>query len=316
MSLLLLTRQYCVQSLDLCLMKIPPIFIPTRGRWMKTTATWDLLALEGIECTLVVEPMEKALYKEFLRSKGYNKIEIEVLPLDNMGIGYARDYILCCLAPQSSWFWMIDDDIQRFYAYRKSTQEIEEISVGLALRIASPDDALSIEPKACIIGMEYFQFMHKGASEGVHYRTNSYANICVCMNRSLFPAKAGHVIRYRFPVREDYDLCMQVIASGGATFRFRCVGFSAPAMGAAEGGMTPFYRLKQEMIRKCNLLMLALWGDEVCKEITRGTGKSRRLDVKVSWRTLEKMSERALEGQPPAEDVIKMWTAKNASWSF
>ena len=304
-----------------CPMELPPIYIPSKGRWMKSKSTWINLISEDLSFTLVVEPKELEKYRDAVSfcmktSQSKSQPQIVTLPEDDMGIGYARNHILNVLSP-NSWFWMVDDDISSFFAFSRGKEKMDNVSIRTALGIANPQDVLALEPAVCIIGLEYSHFMFDAARLKTFYTLNSYANICVCINRSLFPQHSKYDIKYRFPVREDYDLCMQVIASGGMTFRCRCAGFRAPSMGSAEGGMTPFYNTQHNLIKQCNDLMVSLWGDIICKEVIRGSGKSQRLDVKINWKKLTLLSEKSKAsgltllsqlGQPCAEDVISMWS--------
>ncbi|KNH07284.1 GTP binding protein [Perkinsela sp. CCAP 1560/4] len=301
-------------------MEIPPIFIPSKGRWKRKRTTWSLLLHEGIPCTLVVEPLELHAYQQVVEesmriSDQASKIDVVALPLDDQGICYSRNHILLTLAPPSSWFWMIDDDIYSFSAVKRSTREQVNISISKALRIANPRDATNIDPKTCIIGLEYSQFMHRLVPREKFYMKNSYANICVCINRGLFP-KTSLDIQYRFPVREDYDLCMQIIAHGGVVFRYQCVGFTAPGMGTTLGGMTAFYENQKDLIRQCNSVMIAFWGDNICTEIVKGKtgGKTPRVrfDLKIHWQRLGKVAQQSLSTGRNYMEVMNQLNAKEA----
>ena len=82
------------------------IFIPTKGR-LDDEKTYNNLVSLGLEPILVIEPQEV----EKATSLGYNFI---VLPANNMGITYSRNYILKEARDMNyEHICMIDDDISQ-----------------------------------------------------------------------------------------------------------------------------------------------------------------------------------------------------------
>ena len=280
-----------------------PIFIPSKGRASSSNCTWHQLRENDLEHTIVVEPQEFKRYTRVLRGEAYGQKSAQVrlcssvtkivaLPRNEKGIRYARNYILNYLAPREGWFWIIDDDIRGFFAIQRETLKVVPIDARTALSLILPRDVLQLQPGTCLIGLEYHQFMTRLNFERLlPYIVDSYVNICVCMNQALFPKDPhGKNLLYRFPVREDYDLCMQIIAQGGHTLRYRCVAFQAPGMGTRPGGMTDFYCSKQKLIRSCNQVMEKLWSVQICRERNKGTGLTRRYDLSIRWSALRRAS--------------------------
>ena len=271
-----------------------PVFIPSKGR-AGLKGTWDKLKACDIPYTVVVEPQDYALYKK-------HHSTVSCLPFDDRGVDFVRNFILETLSPSSGWYWCIDDDIQHFFAIREAERKVEEVDIRTMMGLANPRDALAIQPGTCIIGIEYNQFMRNLLAHHNPYMVDSYVNICVCINRALMPRGVNHeTLRYRFPIREDYDMCLQVITNGGHVFRYRCVGFAAPSMGQKPGGMTEFYKTKKNLIRECNKKMIETWGDDVCTEVVKGSGPTLRNDLSIKWRHSQeiaagKRAREAIEG--------------------
>eukprot|EP00759_Apiculatamorpha_spiralis_P035159 PhF_6_TR36127/c0_g1_i2/m.52438 len=280
---------------------LPPIFIPSKGR-ATANGTWTALQEVGLPYTVVVEPQDFDEYKQ--HHAHYRHASVVSLPKNDQGVQYVRNYILYKLSPPVGWYWCIDDDVTVFYALSQQESQQDElvrVNIKQALELASPADALTVAPNACLLGLEYLQFASMALNKGRPlYRLNSYANICCCINRSRFP-KALIVpdcdFTYRFPIREDYDMCLQIITNGGSVFRFRNVSFSAPGMGTKPGGMTEYYRKKQKEIIRCNRTMVRFWGDDIVVECIKGKGETEREDLRIMWFRAEKVG--AGEAEPP-----------------
>lgn len=253
--------------------EIPPIFILSKGRYDKRSATWVLLAEDKVPFTVVVEPSEAEMYRPIIERIGG---KIEVLPSDNQGVAFVRNFILNELAPVVGWFWIMDDDIQKFI--RAANGQHVRVSALQMLTLASPH--LAMEHSACLYSLEYEQFGH--ASKPHQILLNSYNNIAVCLNKALLPRGD---LQYRFKVREDYDFTLQIIFHGGTTLRRRDLCFRAPSMATSAGGMTAYYLNERPDIQIQNKLFLETWAG-VAKEVEKGSGESRRRDIRVSWAAL------------------------------
>ena len=95
------------------------IFIPTKSRY-NNCKTADLF-INYKSVYLVVEPQEQHLYK----SK-YPNSNIIVLPQNNKGIVYVRNYIKKYTEQNNiKKYWQLDDDINALY-YRKGTKLIKD----------------------------------------------------------------------------------------------------------------------------------------------------------------------------------------------
>ena len=285
-----------------------PIFIPSKGRAEGKRCTWHLLRESNLPHTIVVEPQEYEWYVKQLRGDSPSSsslTSVVQLPENNKGVIYVRNYILRSLAPDSGWFWIIDDDIESFYALQQRDFKVVPVDARTALSLANPHDAVQVQPGTCLIGLEYHQFMGRlDFRRSEPYIVDSYVNICVCMNRALLPSgPQGEDLSYRFPIREDYDMCLQIIAQGGHVFRYRCVGFRAPAMGTKPGGMTEFYQKQKALIHACNLKMEQLWSPGICAECVKGSGKTQRKDLRINWSVVR---ERVSEAQKKDKSLMEV----------
>jgi len=291
-----------------------PVFIPSKGR-AGQSGTWDKLTECKIPYTVVVEPQDYDAY-----CRHHPPSSVVCLPSDNRGVHFARNYILEALAPLEGWYWCIDDDVQVFYGVRvvaheggrEPSQIVEEIDILTMMDLANPRDALLVQPDTCLIGIEYECFLRQLKPHLNPYMIDSYANVCVCLNKALLPRKgvSQEPLRYRWPIREDYDMCLQIIAGGKHVFRYRCVGFRAPQMGTKPGGMTAFYHTKKDLIRECNRKMIEEWGEDVCTEVVKGTGVTKRFDLSIRWKysaETAKSKKRERDEEKVAFKSVKGW---------
>ena len=86
-----------------------PIFIPTKGR-ARRCKTAELLRSQLVEFNLVVEPQDADDY-----AKEYGLSNLMVLPKNDQGLVYARNYIKTeAIKSGADWHWQLDDDIRWF----------------------------------------------------------------------------------------------------------------------------------------------------------------------------------------------------------
>lgn len=85
----------------------PAVFIPSRGRWFTANRTANDWRSQGFVVNFMVEPAEFSKYDEALTNE-YDLIH--ELPLNNMGVGYARHHLVKCAAADGYKAVVIADD--------------------------------------------------------------------------------------------------------------------------------------------------------------------------------------------------------------
>ncbi|CAD2214547.1 hypothetical protein AGDE_14753 [Angomonas deanei] len=160
-------------------------------------------------------------------------------------------------------------------------------------------------PNIAIYSLEYTRFAYVYDEKAVSI--NSYANIACLFNYALvhnppsphyFPPVPPRGVRpphevlvgyigndmlwYRFAVREDYDINLQLIARGLFTVRFRNLSFDVPQMGKVRGGLTDYYRTCQEEIKKQNQRFLLQW-PSIAVSCVKGKNATEREDIRIRW---------------------------------
>lgn len=240
-------------------MELFPIFIPSRGR-ANNCKTAELLASEGVNVCVVVEPQEAEAYKAFT---------CFVLPENNRGIGYVRQYILDCARRNNlSWFWMLDDDIRSGFLVKNRLcikSKLHEV-------LLSAQDIFS-EVKGCAqAALEYQQFAW---SQKEPMKMNGYCDVAVCIN-----VERTKAINYRphMDLKEDRDFTLQILSRGYRTVRATHCAFAAPKNGSNKGGLQAEYaRAGREA--EASKRMVEAWPG-ICSLNTKPDG---RQDVKIDW---------------------------------
>lgn len=243
-----------------------PIFIPTKGRSAQAKTPQLLPSNSYI---LVIEPKDEMAYRQ-----RFSTTSFLVLPQSDQGIGFARQFILDhARAKQLPWYWMLDDDINRFFVIRnKRCIPID----GIQALIEAQKFILK-NPAIGQAALEYQQFAWNSTKP---YRLNSYCDVCVAIN-----VKNTSLINYRpiVNMKEDRDFTLQVLASGYTSLRICAYAFSTPKNGSNQGGLSPLYNgggHEEWASRK----MAELWPG-ICIFHRKKDG---RPDVKINWRRLNK----------------------------
>lgn len=243
-----------------------PIFIPTKGRHENCKTAKLLGNLSNLY--LVIEPDEEENYR-----KNYNNYNYIILPKNNMGLAYARNYILnFCKKMNYDWFWMLDDDISAILR-REGTKLIKDVSALYnAEKLISKDTGQ--------LALEYQQFAWSCKKD---YILNSYADVCVCIN---VRCAIDNDLKFRDEVclKLDRDFTMQIIKSGYKIKRTTLSAFSAPKNGSNKGGLKYLYDKKNKELSDSKK-MVEIWGDDICRLNIKKDG---RPDVKIFWKNINK----------------------------
>lgn len=242
------------------------IFIPSKNRLASSTAL--LLMKAKLNFFLVVEPQEANIYR-----RTYGRHRIMVLPKDDQGLAYVRNFIHAFNT--KGWYWMLDDDITGFYVSdgKKCARTSPEIVLGGAEMILTAGHHNNIGQGA----LEYQQFSWSAKER---FTTNSYCDVAVAID-----GKKTKDLRYRDEVnlKEDRDFTLQVLNAGMISMRLRRLAFSAPKNGSNKGGLYDVYRSGREL--RVSRRMIALWGKNICKMNIK---KGGRPDIKINWKAAYK----------------------------
>jgi hypothetical protein len=241
-----------------------PILIPSKGR--PSGKTSPLLSSASIPHRIVVEPQDHAAYADANPSAS-----LVTLPEDNRGLAYVRNFILDLARSENlGWFWMMDDDIDRFFRVRDG-----RCHQALACEIIAESQRIFGErDEVAQAAMEYQQFAWSSSKSFI---INSYCDVSVCIHSR----RIGR-LRYRekIELKEDRDFTLQLLSAGWGTIRTSHCAFSCPKNGSNAGGLSPVYaRAGREAA--ISRLMVETWGPEICHQVTKPDG---RQDVSINWR--------------------------------
>jgi len=246
-------------------MKELNIFIPTKNRVDNSTLL-KFAEDKNQKINIVVEPQDYEKYKI-----KYPKFNYLVLPINDGGITYVRNYIKEYTENNSiPNYWQLDDDLTGLF-YRVGTKLIR--SDFDTLKQAQQQ---FITNGIALGSLEYRQFAWSANKDII---LNSFCDSCVFVDNSkLFG------LRYRNYVegKEDRDFAMQVIKFGQKTGRTTLFSFSAPANGSNAGGLKEiFYDLGKEKV--CVQRMIEIWGENICIPIIKDNGRN---DIKIMWNNI------------------------------
>lgn len=240
------------------------IFIPTKARYNNCKTAGLLSNYKSVY--LVVEPQEQHLYK----SK-YPNSNIIVLPQNNKGIVYVRNYIKKYTEQNNiKEYWQLDDDITTLYC-RKGTKLIKDNNALIKAQQQFNELGISLG------SLEYRQYAWSANKPIV---LHSFCDSCVYVNNVKIK---NTYYREQVSGKEDRDFAMQVIKNGLKTGRTTLYAFSAPPNGSNEGGLKEiFYDIKDKELNSCKK-MIELWGDDICQHIIKKDGRN---DLKINWKKI------------------------------
>jgi ParB-like chromosome segregation protein Spo0J len=242
--------------------KCAKIFVASKGR--PDGKTFSQLK----HLTIVVEPQDAEAYATAAQATGHTVV---VLPENNRGIGYVRQFILDRARQEKlEWFWMLDDDISGFYRQEDGRNK----KTGGAELLALAEQLLTNTPDLAQGALEYQQYAFRAKKDLV---LDTFCDVAVFIN-----VNRTANINYRAEVnlKEDRDFTMQCIADGWRTARTARLSFAAPKNGSNKGGLYDEYKANRE--KNCSDRMVALWpGIATFHEKPDG-----RPDVKINWEAL------------------------------
>jgi glycosyltransferase involved in cell wall biosynthesis len=241
-----------------------PIFVATKGR-AKVRNTINLLEALDIPYLAVVEPDEERKYRKYISS-------YLTLSKNNRGLAYVRQWVLDYAREcDMNWFWMLDDDITKFYRVEKGkciVESADKVLLTAQKLFKEAGDSLAQG------SLEYQQF---GWSAKKSFSLNSYCDVVVAIHAQ----RVGDVkFRKETDLKVDRDFTLQLLAKGMLTMRACHCCFSAPKNGSNEGGLQKDYEGGWRE-RQSSLEMVRLWGSKICKLFVKPDGRN---DCKINWR--------------------------------
>ena len=238
-----------------------PILIPSKGRAGKTK-TDKLMRAAGLSYCFVVEPQEREAYAA-------TGSFIMVLPENNQGITYSRDWMLRQMRKEKrEHFWMLDDDIECFgEAVDGKTIQTD---AGVLLKAFTQLQAYG---PASIYSLELRQF----AWSSKEVQRDKIAMQCV-----MFDMQHCEDLNYdlRLKIREDYDLTFSAIFKGKGTLKSGKYSYGIADMKSQSGGMSQWYNSETEMHETWKL----------CRKwpgLVEPLNKDGRIDVKINWNKIK-----------------------------
>lgn len=232
--------------------------IPSKSRAGKTK-TDKLLRELSMHYCYVVEPQDQQAYAAL----GHN---IMVLPENNQGITYARDFILRQMRRLDyPWFWMLDDDIISF-----AESEFGKTKKADARVLDKAFKQFIFYPEKSLYSLEMQQFA---------WMQNDIIINKMAMQCVLFNMRVCQDINYdlELKIREDYDLSLKAIFHAKGTLKTCKYCYSIAPMKSQEGGMEKYYNTETED-REAHKLM-GKWPGLFQKQYKRN-----RVDVSVNWK--------------------------------
>jgi len=240
-----------------------PVYVPTRGRSSLARGTLTLLVEAGIVATMVVEPREVDDY-----TRAFPAHQALVLPANDKGLVFSRNFIMQHARINGGWFWMIDDDVTGFF----KTVDRRNIKVGALEALIEAQRFFAGSKNAGQASLEYAQIAWSAKKT---FSLNSYCDVVVCIN-----ADATKSLNYREAgLKVDRDFTLQVLASGRNSCRVISYSFAAPKNGSNKGGLHDEYAAGKEAAS--SRWMCETWGPAIC---TPHVKKDGRPDVKINWK--------------------------------
>lgn len=196
-----------------------PIYIPSKGR--STTAhTANALLREDIPFHFVVEPQDATDYEAL-----FGKSRIIVMPEDNMGVAYARNFIKALSKDRGEDFhWQIDDNIRGF------CKRSDGKNRGALLNdvLTEAENFVDRHENVGIAGLSHIAWAFKAKT---YVSPNKQVYSCVLVRNDV-PAQ------WRKGVVEDTDYSLQVLSLGLCTVLFNTLLIAKEKTMKMSGGNT------------------------------------------------------------------------------
>jgi TET-Associated Glycosyltransferase len=201
-----------------------PVFVPSKGRAVKTRMTARILLDDGVPFRLVVEPQEEASYRE-----RFPDADLLVTPHRDEGLTVTRNFIRdVAEAEGAERHWQIDDNVTDFR--RRYRGERIPTNAGIALRVC--EDFTDRYTNIGVSGLNYQGFVTNGPMPPFWLNCHVYSISLVSLRMPY---------RWRLRWNDDTDLCLQVLTGGLCTVALNVfMAQKVPTM-TIRGGNTAEY---------------------------------------------------------------------------
>jgi len=227
--------------------------IPTKGR--QNTKTYQLFEKKGIKTYHFIEPQDWESYNV------PNKI---MLPENDRGVGYVRNFILnWCKVKQEQICIMSDDDINSF-GYVSNGKCIQS-DASIFYDMLPIINKMPFE----MYGMSFRQFAW---SEKRKYSINSKPITGVVVLKT-------NKLNWEYPniFKEDLIFQFETIRNGHGTLKFNHFFFNCPAVGTNKGGCFDGYQNKEDVYAAKKILQKYYGFVKIVK-------KKKTIDVKWDFK--------------------------------
>jgi|TARA_R100000742_G_C4263356_1_gene81209 hypothetical protein len=206
------------------------IYIPSKNRSDNCKTAQILLKHEFKSFKIVIEPQD---YKDYL--KYYNEDNLLILPKNDMGLGYSRQYTKeYSQSLKEKYHWTMDDDLD-FY---KRINTLEDGKVK--------GKNVPVDPIWAFSHIEQYVSEYKNIGQaGLIHQAFAWTKkhdreynkqCCSCyLNNNETQAQ------YRCKVKDDTDYSLQVLFEGYTTVNFNRFIYKNPPFGKVKGGLTSEY---------------------------------------------------------------------------
>lgn len=196
-----------------------PIYIPSYHRAGRVKFPGTAPA------ALVIHPEDEPAYRA-----AYPEHQVLVIPGETTGVHVARQWIKDHAEQAGrAWYWILDDDLSPYY-----TVQNNRAHRAPAEQVLSEVQAIAeLDARIAAIGLEMQQLAWR-STQPLKVNTQLYS--CVALH-----TERTRAARYRFPVVEDVDLCLQLITTGYWTVKAQWWAFATPEDGSKPGGMRDRY---------------------------------------------------------------------------
>jgi hypothetical protein len=202
-----------------------PIYVPSRGRADTILTTKCLIEAKVENYYVVIEPQDQDSYE-----KQFDKSNILVMPENNKGIAYVRNFCKEHAKTKGfSYHWQMDDDVDCFKFRKKNYTKNETIEPLLAISIVEQCMDMFTNVAISGIGANAFAFAK-------HYpvQKNRLTYQCMLINNLIENEwKMGGV--------EDWYYTFDVLEQGYCTLAFHHIMTQTSSTMQSPGGSTDIH---------------------------------------------------------------------------
>ena len=198
-----------------------PVYIVSKGRPGGLGRTANRLIKDGCDFHIVCEPQDATAYRESWGDR------VLVLPFSDLGLGSipARNWIWeHSISVGAKRHWILDDNMSRFYARKRSFRVPCNAALCLSLAEAFVDQYENIS----VAGLNYISFL-VDKEKHPPFLLNARVYSALLIQNDISE-------RWRGRYNEDTDLCLQVIAGGACTVLFNALAVEKSGTGRMVGG--------------------------------------------------------------------------------